>query len=159
MATGSDKVIPVKVALRIRPLVKREMDDACTECLRTINDEPQVILGKDKAFTYDFVFSQHSPQIEVYEQSVQPLLNSLFSGYNATVLAYGQTGSGKTYSMGSGYLDLYDAFNNENTRPINDLEDVGIIPRVLTDLFARIDEEQNKSAVKFKVSSSKMCFQ
>jgi kinesin family protein 4/21/27 len=156
MATGSDKIIPVKVALRIRPLVKREIEDACTECLRTINGEPQVILGKDKAFTYDFVFSQHSPQIEVYEQSVQPLLNALFNGYNATVLAYGQTGSGKTYSMGSGYLDLYDAFNNEqmSTRNINDLEDVGIIPRVLTDLFARIDEEQAKSSVKFRVTVS-----
>ena len=36
-----DKVIPVKVALRIRPLVPREKEDACAECLRTI-DETQV---------------------------------------------------------------------------------------------------------------------
>jgi hypothetical protein len=39
----SDKVIPVKVALRIRPLVPREKADACTECLRTVRGEPQVI--------------------------------------------------------------------------------------------------------------------
>jgi hypothetical protein len=38
----SDKVIPVKVALRIRPLVPREKADACTECLRTVRGEPQV---------------------------------------------------------------------------------------------------------------------
>lgn len=37
-----DKVIPVKVSLRIRPLVSRETADACTECLRTV-DETQVI--------------------------------------------------------------------------------------------------------------------
>jgi hypothetical protein len=36
-----DKVIPVKVALRIRPLVSRETADACTECLRTV-DSTQV---------------------------------------------------------------------------------------------------------------------
>lgn len=54
-----------------------------------------MIIGKDKAFTYDYVFSKTTPQIEVYEAAVEPLLNSLFNGYNATVLAYGQTGSGK----------------------------------------------------------------
>ena len=33
---------------------------------------------------------------------MQPLVDSWFEGYNATVLAYGQTGSGKTYTMGTG---------------------------------------------------------
>jgi hypothetical protein len=37
-----DKVIPVKVALRIRPLVSREKADACTEFLRTV-DSTQVL--------------------------------------------------------------------------------------------------------------------
>lgn len=40
-----DKVIPVKVALRIRPLVSREKADACTECLRTV-DSTQVLFKK-----------------------------------------------------------------------------------------------------------------
>lgn len=71
-------MIPVKVALRVRPLVTKERADACTECLRTTKNEPQVILGKDKCFTYDYVFSQSTPQIDVYEQAVQPLLDSLF---------------------------------------------------------------------------------
>jgi hypothetical protein len=38
----ADKVIPVKVALRIRPLVSREIGDGCTECLREIYGTPQV---------------------------------------------------------------------------------------------------------------------
>jgi len=35
----SDKVIPVKVALRIRPLNRKEEEEDCTECLRTISGE------------------------------------------------------------------------------------------------------------------------
>ncbi|RNA14302.1 Chromosome-associated kinesin KIF4A, partial [Brachionus plicatilis] len=46
------------------------------------------------------------PQIDIYEAFVQPLLDALFKGYNATVLANGQTGSGKTFTMGSGYAAL-----------------------------------------------------
>ena len=42
-----DKVIPVKVALRIRPLVPREKGEACTECLRSIDDK-QVNLSRNK---------------------------------------------------------------------------------------------------------------
>ena len=50
------KVIPVKVALRVRPLVPREKRDACNQCIRAINDLPQVILGKDKNFSFKISF-------------------------------------------------------------------------------------------------------
>jgi polyferredoxin len=39
----SDKVIPVKVAVRIRPLNEKEKNEACIECLRCINGGNQVI--------------------------------------------------------------------------------------------------------------------
>lgn len=133
----ADKVIPVRVALRIRPLNNKEKMDACEECLRTIPGENQVILGKNKAFTYDYVFCQKSPQVEIYETCVKTLLDSLFKGYNATVLAYGQTGSGKTHTMGSGYTSLVCATHQ-------DFENVGVIPRVLSDLFNTIDMEKEK---------------
>ncbi len=55
-------------------------------------------------------------------------MDSFFKGYNATVLAYGQSGSGKTYSMGFGKLKDYNG------------NDIGVIPRVLTELFLRIEE-------------------
>lgn len=133
----ADKVIPVRVALRIRPLNNKEKMDACEECLRTIPGENQVILGKNKAFTYDYVFCQKSPQVEIYETCVKTLLDSLFKGYNATVLAYGQTGSGKTHTMGSGYTSLVCATHQ-------DFENVGVIPRVLSDLFNTIEMEKEK---------------
>lgn len=37
----------------------------------------------------------------MYNHCVSQLVESCFSGYNATVLAYGQTGSGKTHTMGT----------------------------------------------------------
>jgi hypothetical protein len=63
----------------------------------------------------------------------------LFKGYNTTVLAYGQTGSGKTFTMGSSSLQVYDCDN------------AGVIPRVLNDLFRRIDETKD---LKFTVRVS-----
>ena len=57
----------IKVALRIRPLVPREKSKASTECIRALNGLQQVIFGKDKNFSFDFVFSQSSPQVELYE--------------------------------------------------------------------------------------------
>ncbi len=60
------------------------------------------------------------------------------AGYNATVLAYGQTGSGKTFSMGGAY----------GLGPEEDDDIVGIIPRVIRDLFEEIkDQEANMSYV------------
>jgi kinesin family member 21 len=128
----------------------------------------KVILGKDKAFTYDYVFDQNTPQVDVYETSVKSLLNSLFKGYNATVLAYGQTGSGKSHTMGSGYLSLCAATGsaiggpssfNENINSfqldINGLDEVGVIPRVLNDLFLKIEDEKEKDKdAKFTVKVS-----
>jgi len=74
------KVIPVRVALRCRPLVPKEEGEGCQSCLQFINSEPQVILGKDKAFTYDHVFSPTSSQREVYEQAVAQLVRGIFKG-------------------------------------------------------------------------------
>ena len=159
----NNKVIPVKVALRIRPLVPREKAEACSECLRSHVSLQQIILGKDKLFTYDYVFPQSSPQIEIYESTVQALIPNLFKGYNATVLAYGQTGSGKTHTMGSGYASLAAATSmvprdklSTATLNMSDFDDVGVIPRVLNDFFTQIDDEQNKS--KEDVFSVKISF-
>jgi kinesin family protein 4/21/27 len=96
------------------------------------------------------------------------LLSALFKGYNATVLAYGQTGSGKTHTMGSGYLSLCAATGsaiggpgsfNDNFHPvqldINGLDEVGVIPRVLNDLFLKIEDEKEKDKdAKFTVKVS-----
>jgi len=140
------------VALHIRPLNRKEEEETCTEYLLTI--EQQMILGKNKVFTYDYVFCQKSTKVEIYEQCVQSLLEALFKGYNATVLAYGQTGSGKTHTMGSVTATLATATQNEALIS-KDCDEVGVIPRVLNDLFQTIEEmKQNEPESSFTAKVS-----
>ncbi|KAK7792455.1 hypothetical protein R5R35_013851 [Gryllus longicercus] len=116
----------VRVAVRIRPQIAREKIDMCRVCTTVTPGEPQVTLGTDKSFTYDYVFDMDSTQQNVYDRCVASLVDGSLQGYNATILAYGQTGSGKTYSMGSGFdVDLQP-------------EQVGIIPRAIGHLFEGI---------------------
>uniref|UniRef100_A0A8C9VBB8 Kinesin family member 4 n=1 Tax=Scleropages formosus TaxID=113540 RepID=A0A8C9VBB8_SCLFO len=124
MLNKDEKVIPVRVALRCRPLVVKEISEGCQNCLTFVPGEPQVIVGNDKAFTYDYVFDPLTEQEEVFNTAVSPLLSGFFKGYNATVLAYGQTGSGKTYSMGGTYSSAQE-----------DDPTVGVIPRVIKKIF------------------------
>jgi hypothetical protein len=49
-------------------------------------------MGADKTFTFDSVLSSTKPQVECYRVCAEPLLDSYFDGFNATLLAYGQTG-------------------------------------------------------------------
>lgn len=40
----------------------------------------QVVVGNDKAFTYDYVFDPTTEQEEVFNTAVSPLLSGLFKG-------------------------------------------------------------------------------
>jgi len=76
------KVIPVKVAVRSRPMVEKEENEGCQSNIMFVPDEPQLVIGKDKAFTFDFVYSHTSSQEEVFSESVHPLVDGLFRGSN-----------------------------------------------------------------------------
>ncbi|NXW63217.1 KIF4 protein, partial [Eurystomus gularis] len=132
MVREEDKGIPVRVALRCRPLVPKEISEGCQKCLSFVPGEPQVVVGNDKSFTYDYVFDPSVEQEEVFNTAVAPLIRGIFKGYNATVLAYGQTGSGKTYSMGGTYTA------NQEHEP-----SVGVIPRVIKLLFKEKEQRQD----------------
>ncbi|KAI9228750.1 MAG: P-loop containing nucleoside triphosphate hydrolase protein, partial [Piptocephalis tieghemiana] len=113
-----------------------------SECVASLPDQPEVLLGADRSFVYDHVFDQDSPQNLVYNESVSPLVSRFLSGYNATVLAYGQTGSGKTFSMGTG-LD------------IGEPENEGIVPRAVYDMYSKLDrmiEEHIDAAYEVRVT-------
>ncbi|CAL8339209.1 unnamed protein product [Arctogadus glacialis] len=119
----------------------------CHICTSVTPGEPQVFLGKDKAFSYDHVLDMDSQQGELYEHCTQKLVEGCFEGYNATVLAYGQTGSGKTYSMGTG-------FELSSTE-----EELGIIPRAVAHLFRGCEErraaaaQQGRPVPEFKINA------
>ncbi|XP_067360606.1 kinesin-like protein KIF21B isoform X7 [Channa argus] len=123
----------VKVALRIRPQMSKEKIEGCHVCTLVTPGEPQVLLGKDKAFTYDFVFDIDSEQDYIYQTCVYKLIEGCFEGYNATVFAYGQTGSGKTYTMGTGF----DVTLSQ--------QEQGIIPRAVHHLFAGIQSRRMRA--------------
>lgn len=76
--------------LRIRPQMAKEKIEGCHVCTLVTPGEPQVLLGKDKAFTYDYVFDIDSEQQSIYQACVYKLIEGCFEGYNATVFAYGQ---------------------------------------------------------------------
>ncbi|XP_016944867.3 kinesin-like protein KIF21A [Drosophila suzukii] len=120
----------VRVAVRIRPQNSRELIDMCRICTTVTFGEPQIFLGSDKAFTFDYVFDTNSNQCDIYSECVERLVDSTLHGYNATVLAYGQTGSGKTYTMGTG-------FDHESESSESVL--LGIIPRAVRHIFSGIE--------------------
>lgn len=66
------------------------MIDGCRICTNVTPGEPQVTLGSDKSFTYDFVYDTHENQQTIYENCASSLVTGALQGYNATVLAYGQ---------------------------------------------------------------------
>ncbi|XP_014792295.1 PREDICTED: kinesin-like protein KIF27 [Calidris pugnax] len=130
MESGMEE-IPVKVAVRIRPLLSKEVLHNHQVCVRVVPNTQQIIIGKDRVFTFDFVFGKNSTQEEVYAVCIKPLLLSLTEGYNATVFAYGQTGSGKTYTIGGGHIASVAE------------DEKGIIPRAIQELFQHISENCN----------------
>ncbi|XP_074600654.1 kinesin-like protein 31E isoform X2 [Brevipalpus obovatus] len=127
-----DQESKVKVCVRIRPQIPRELIEMCKVCTSVTPSEPQVVLGGTKAFTFDHVFDTKSSQDEVYEVC-RPLIDGCLNGYNATILAYGQTGSGKTFSMGTGFDLRLQA------------ENIGIIPRAVQHLFDGIAQRIAKA--------------
>uniref|UniRef100_A0A8B9J4Y8 Kinesin family member 21A n=1 Tax=Astyanax mexicanus TaxID=7994 RepID=A0A8B9J4Y8_ASTMX len=132
---------------RIRPQLAREKIEGCHICTFVTPGEPQVILGKDKAFTFDYVFDMDSQQDTIYSNCTEKLIEGCFEGYNATIFAYGQTGSGKTYTMGTGFdVSIPD-------------DELGIIPRAVSHLFKGIEQrrqaatDQGRPVPEFKISA------
>ncbi|XP_033708019.1 kinesin-like protein KIF7 isoform X2 [Tursiops truncatus] len=119
---------PVRVALRVRPLLPKELLHGHQSCLRVEPGHGRVTLGRDRHFGFHVVLDEDAGQEAVYQACVQPLLEAFFEGFNATVFAYGQTGSGKTYTMGEASVaSLHE-------------DEQGIIPRAMAEAFKLIDE-------------------
>ncbi|KAB0369326.1 hypothetical protein FD755_019331 [Muntiacus reevesi] len=119
---------PVRVALRVRPLLPKELLHGHQSCLRVEPGHGRVTLGRDRHFSFHVVLDEDAGQEAVYQACVQPLLEAFFEGFNVTVFAYGQTGSGKTYTMGEASVaSLHE-------------DEQGIIPRAMAEAFKLIDE-------------------
>ncbi|KAG7230520.1 hypothetical protein INR49_012233 [Caranx melampygus] len=125
---GKGDYSAVQVAVRVRPLLPKELLHCHESCITADPELCRVTLGHDRHFLCDFLFEESCCQEEVYSVSVQPLIDAFFQGFNATVFAYGQTGSGKTYTIGEANICSFRD------------EEQGIIPRAVADVFKLLDE-------------------
>ncbi|XP_075269629.1 kinesin-like protein KIF16B isoform X3 [Opisthocomus hoazin] len=146
----------VKVAVRLRPMNRREKDlnakfiISMEENKTTITNlkVPEGGTGdtgreRTKTFTYDFSYfsaDSKSPnfvcQEMVFKNLGTDVLKSAFEGYNACVFAYGQTGSGKSYTM------------------MGNAGDAGLIPRICEGLFSKISEKTKRNEASFRTEVS-----
>ena len=104
MKSNKSKSECVKVAIRVRPMNKKELEENSEICVDVDKENNTVSCTNSKkhetkTFQFDFVYPMDSTQREVYDQVAFPIVDSIFQGYNGTVFAYGQTGCGKTYTM------------------------------------------------------------
>ena len=91
------KAEPIRVFVRVRPLLPREADSETVVLAQNAAisvDTP----GHNVQCAFDGVFPPTATQADVYEQ-VKQCAASAAEGFNSTLFAYGQTGSGKTFSL------------------------------------------------------------
>ena len=131
-ATGD--AVNVKVALRCRPLSKKELSEGDRSIFtkdgnvaRLQDPDGRQNGGSPIEFGFDHVYDADSTQLQVYEDVGKPVVDAAFQGFNTTVFAYGQTGSGKSWSM-TGGKD----------------EQRGLIPRINAEIFARIENSSEE---------------
>jgi hypothetical protein len=89
------------VCVRVRPLVARELAEGRRAVIHA--DEASITtsstqLHESKMFSFSHCFGEKSTSEDISEKCMKRALDSLFEGYNSSVLAYGQTGSGKTHT-------------------------------------------------------------
>ncbi|XP_072490608.1 kinesin-like protein KIF16B isoform X17 [Notamacropus eugenii] len=146
----------VKVAVRVRPMNRREKDLEAKFIIHMEKNKTTITnlkipeggsgdTGRErtKTFTYDFSFcsaDSKSPnyvsQEMVFTNLGTDVLQSAFEGYNACVFAYGQTGSGKSYTM------------------MGNTGDSGLIPRICEGLFSRINAATKWDEASFRTEVS-----
>ncbi|XP_033504717.2 kinesin-like protein KIF13B isoform X1 [Epinephelus lanceolatus] len=144
----------VKVAVRVRPMNRREKD-LKTKCVVEMEGNQTILhpavasvnkgdtRNQAKVFAYDHCFwsmdesqkDKFAGQDVVFQCLGESLLDNAFMGYNACIFAYGQTGSGKSYTM------------------MGSAEQPGLIPRLCSSLFSRtLQEAQEGESFTVEVS-------
>ena len=137
----------IKVLCRFRPLNQQERSSPDLINL-SFNDPTSLTLtpspegSSPLTFTYDYLFTPDSTQEEVFSISAKPIIEDVLQGFNGTIFAYGQTASGKTHTM-TGH-DIFD--------PVS----MGIVPRMISTVFDKIEASDENVEFAVKVSYSEL---
>ena len=133
----------ILVAIRCRPLSKKEKDQNDTKTVHILDSNLIIIIDpyatankrtKEKRYAFDHIFQENSQQEEIFTKTTLDLLEGVLNGFNATVFAYGPTGAGKTFTM------------------MGENEDMGIMLRSFLELFDRIEAFAGERNYKVRVS-------
>ncbi|CAK5100082.1 unnamed protein product [Meloidogyne enterolobii] len=135
----------LKVAVRVRPFDSREIQ-LSSKCVIDMLDQTTFITSSSNqtySFEFDYSYSSfdktsvnYASQEMIYDDIGSEMLDHAFDGYNVCIFAYGQTGSGKSYTM-MGKMD--------------DLEEMGMIPRLCREIFSRISENRENQQLEYNI--------
>uniref|UniRef100_A0A4W4E5M2 Kinesin-like protein n=1 Tax=Electrophorus electricus TaxID=8005 RepID=A0A4W4E5M2_ELEEL len=125
----------IKVMCRFRPLNGSEVMRG-DKYIPKFQAEDNVIVG-GKPYVFDRVFQSSTTQEQVYKACAQEIVKDVLGGYNGTIFAYGQTSSGKTHTMEGN---------------LHDPDGMGIIPRIVQDIFNYIYSMDENLEFHIKVS-------
>ncbi|XP_023776316.1 kinesin-1 heavy chain [Cyanistes caeruleus] len=92
---------------------------------------------QSKPYIFDRVFQSNTSQEQVYNDCAKKIVKDVLEGYNGTIFAYGQTSSGKTHTMEG---------------KLHDPDGMGIIPRIVQDIFNYIYSMDENLEFHIKVS-------
>ncbi|KAB2595950.1 armadillo repeat-containing kinesin-like protein 1 [Pyrus ussuriensis x Pyrus communis] len=135
----------VRVAVRLRPrnLEDRISDSDFADGVELQPELKRLKLRKNnwssESYRFDEVFTETASQNRVYQVVAKPVVESVLSGYNGTVMAYGQTGTGKTYTLGSLGRD--------------DASERGIMVRALEDILSTSSDSVEVSYLQLYMES------
>ncbi|XP_023660645.1 kinesin-1 heavy chain [Paramormyrops kingsleyae] len=125
----------IKVMCRFRPLNNAEVERG-DKYIPKFQGEDNVVIG-GKPYVFDRVFQSNTTQEQVYNACAQRIVKDVLEGYNGTIFAYGQTSSGKTHTMEGN---------------LHDTDGMGIIPRIVQDIFNYIYSMDENLEFHIKVS-------
>ena len=135
----SPEAIPIKVVVRVRPILasKGEEDQGINEYVTVDSDHQQLTTGfgpRVKKQTFTSTFGPSTTQENFYMAVGAPALEDVWQGINATMLAYGPSGSGKRFTT------------------FGTPEEEGLIPRIATQLFKRLESKSSESSFRVELS-------
>uniref|UniRef100_G1NUV6 Kinesin-like protein n=1 Tax=Myotis lucifugus TaxID=59463 RepID=G1NUV6_MYOLU len=125
----------IKVMCRFRPLNESEVNRG-DKYIAKFQGEDTVMIAT-KPYAFDRVFQSNTSQEQVYNDCAKKIVKDVLEGYNGTIFAYGQTSSGKTHTMEG---------------KLHDPEGMGIIPRIVQDIFNYIYSMDENLEFHIKVS-------
>ena len=121
---GVSQTMPIQVAIRTRPtasFASENMHVGDDKCSLTVKLPKGENPNAQDSWSWRFDSVLHNASQETtYNDTVLPIVTSVLSGINGTVMCYGQTGAGKTFTQ----IGATDSYQNR-----------GITPRAIHQIF------------------------